>query len=67
MAVKRAKTRFECPICGRPFDSELSPAMPFCSRRCQQIDLARWLNEEYSAPWVGRDEEPKQEGETTDE
>jgi endogenous inhibitor of DNA gyrase (YacG/DUF329 family) len=41
--------------------------MPFCSRRCQQIDLARWLNEEYSAPWVGRDEEPKQEGETTDE
>lgn len=24
--------------------------MPFCSRRCQMIDLGRWLNEEISLP-----------------
>jgi len=23
------------------------PTRPFCSTRCQQIDLGRWLNEEY--------------------
>jgi uncharacterized protein len=39
-----------CPICEKQFDSAASPAMPFCSRRCQQIDLGRWLREVYSAP-----------------
>jgi endogenous inhibitor of DNA gyrase (YacG/DUF329 family) len=24
--------------------------MPFCSTRCQQIDLGRWLGERYSMP-----------------
>lgn len=24
--------------------------MPFCSARCQQVDLRRWLGEEYSLP-----------------
>jgi len=24
--------------------------MPFCSERCRQIDLGKWLNEEYSVP-----------------
>ncbi len=24
--------------------------MPFCSPRCQQIDLGRWLGERYSVP-----------------
>ena len=24
--------------------------MPFCSERCRQIDLGRWMNEEYSVP-----------------
>ncbi len=23
---------------------------PFCSTRCKQIDLGRWLNEEYTLP-----------------
>ena len=40
----------ECPICRRTviFDAlEQVPCRPFCSLRCQRIDLARWLNEEY--------------------
>ncbi len=36
-----------CPICGRPVDPATTPAMPFCSERCRQIDLARWLGERY--------------------
>jgi|GEM_PF-761760 len=39
-----------CPICGRPVDPATSPAMPFCSERCRQIDLARWLGERYRIP-----------------
>jgi endogenous inhibitor of DNA gyrase (YacG/DUF329 family) len=30
--------------------------MPFCSRRCQLIDLGRWLDEEHGLP-VESDEE----------
>jgi hypothetical protein len=36
-----------CPICGA------APAgryRPFCSARCADIDLARWLNESYRVP-----------------
>ncbi len=35
-----------CPVCGREFESEQSPALPFCSHRCRLIDLGRWLREE---------------------
>ena len=34
--------------------------MPFCSPRCRQIDLGRWLNEEISMPY---DREEDEEGE----
>ena len=36
-----------CSICDRAFDSEESPAMPFCSERCRLVDLGRWLEEGY--------------------
>jgi len=39
-----------CPICERQFAPAASPAMPFCSERCRQIDLGRWLREVYSVP-----------------
>lgn len=36
-----------CPICQRPAD----PAYrPFCSRRCADVDLARWLRGDYAIP-----------------
>ena len=43
----------KCPTCGKAFDSEQSEAMPFCSVRCQQIDLGRWLGEQYGLPHAG--------------
>jgi endogenous inhibitor of DNA gyrase (YacG/DUF329 family) len=36
-----------CPICGKP----AAPATrPFCSRRCADIDLHRWLSGSYAIP-----------------
>jgi endogenous inhibitor of DNA gyrase (YacG/DUF329 family) len=46
-----------CPTCGKQFDSEQTRAMPFCSERCRQIDLGRWLNEEIGLPLPSRSEE----------
>lgn len=46
-----------CPICEKQFDPAASPAMPFCSDRCRQIDLGRWLREKYSVPVERKDEE----------
>ncbi|MCL6501277.1 MAG: DNA gyrase inhibitor YacG [Pirellulales bacterium] len=45
-----------CPICQRQFEPEVSPARPFCSERCRQIDLGRWLSEAYVVP--GSEAEP---------
>ena len=36
-----------CPICNRPTDAEYRP---FCSRRCADIDLAKWLTGAYAIP-----------------
>jgi len=46
-----------CPVCNKPFEPEASEAMPFCSRRCQQIDLGRWLNEDYGVPLEPEDQQ----------
>ncbi|HZT25578.1 MAG TPA: DNA gyrase inhibitor YacG [Pseudolabrys sp.] len=36
-----------CPICGRPSERTFRP---FCSRRCADIDLNRWLSGVYAVP-----------------
>lgn len=36
-----------CPICGKPSTLE---ARPFCSKRCADVDLHRWLNDRYVIP-----------------
>lgn len=46
-----------CPVCKKDFLPESSPAPPFCSARCRQIDLGRWLGEDYSVPVDRHDEE----------
>ena len=42
----------KCPICGKVFSAGESPAMPFCSHRCRQMDLGRWLDEKHTLPHV---------------
>ena len=34
-----------CPICGKP---PVKAARPFCSKRCADLDLARWFNGTYA-------------------
>ncbi|NHB75363.1 DNA gyrase inhibitor YacG [Rhodobacter calidifons] len=42
-----------CPICGKP---AVPAYRPFCSRRCADIDLGRWLTESYRIPAESADE-----------
>jgi uncharacterized protein len=36
-----------CPICRKPASPEYRP---FCSRRCADVDLQRWLTGGYAVP-----------------
>ena len=36
-----------CPICGKP---TVADYRPFCSRRCADVDLQRWLSGRYAVP-----------------
>jgi endogenous inhibitor of DNA gyrase (YacG/DUF329 family) len=36
-----------CPLCGKPTDASFRP---FCSKRCADVDLHRWLSGVYSIP-----------------
>lgn len=42
-----------CPICKEPAQAEYRP---FCSRRCADIDLGRWMTGSYAVP--AQEEEP---------
>jgi endogenous inhibitor of DNA gyrase (YacG/DUF329 family) len=53
-SAKESKTATaKCPICGKPADAVLRP---FCSKRCADVDLHRWLSDRYVVP-VTEDEE----------
>ena len=41
-----------CPICAKP---AMDQFRPFCSKRCADVDLNRWLSGSYVVP--GREEE----------
>lgn len=45
-------SRRRCLICKKllPPAAEPGPYEPFCSRRCQLVDLGVWLEEGYSIP-----------------
>ncbi|SMR82700.1 hypothetical protein SAMN04488030_3065 [Aliiroseovarius halocynthiae] len=36
-----------CPICEKETDIKYRP---FCSKRCADVDLGRWLNGSYAVP-----------------
>jgi endogenous inhibitor of DNA gyrase (YacG/DUF329 family) len=50
-AVRPAKP---CPICGKPAGAA---SKPFCSERCRDVDLNRWLSGSYAIPTREGDEE----------
>jgi len=50
-----------CPICGKPV---VHRYRPFCSRRCADVDLNRWLSGVYVVP-VTDDEEENERRDTS--
>lgn len=38
-----------CPVCDKPVEPE-GRFRPFCSARCRQVDLGRWLAGDYAIP-----------------
>jgi uncharacterized protein len=53
-----------CPICRKP--AAVEQFRPFCSRRCANVDLNRWLSGVYAVPVKEEEDEdgaPRQEHE----
>lgn len=53
----------ECPICGK---TPVADYAPFCSKRCADVDLHRWLSGSYAIPAVEDDGDAEEEGESGD-
>jgi endogenous inhibitor of DNA gyrase (YacG/DUF329 family) len=50
---RESKQPARCAICGKPVDPAYKP---FCSKRCANVDLHRWLNSSYSIAGAPVDE-----------
>jgi endogenous inhibitor of DNA gyrase (YacG/DUF329 family) len=48
------KTAKACPICGK---AAVERHRPFCSRRCADVDLNRWLSGVYAVPAADDEEQ----------
>ena len=52
-----------CPTCGAPSQHD---NRPFCSKRCKDIDLGRWLRGSFRIPTEERPAEGTHEGEPSE-
>ena len=64
MEEKTSAVPQPCPICGKPRELRFRP---FCSRRCADVDLHRWLSGVYAVPAVeseddSSDDAPQERG-----
>ena len=46
-----------CPICARETNVKYRP---FCSRRCADVDLGRWITGKYAIPADAEEEDQRQ-------
>ena len=53
--VTALRPRRPCPECGKPSVRE---SYPFCSDRCRNVDLNRWLSGSYAIPVRDDEEDP---------
>ena len=56
--LRAVRMAAKCPVCSKQVATEYRP---FCSKRCADIDLGRWLKEGYR---VETDEAPMDEEES---
>jgi endogenous inhibitor of DNA gyrase (YacG/DUF329 family) len=54
------KSNRPCPICGKRRSDRYDP---FCSKRCADVDLHRWLKGSYVIPGANAEPEPGDEEE----
>lgn len=47
-----------CPICSKETDPKMRP---FCSKRCADLDLAKWLGDGYAIPGEPMPQDPEDE------
>ena len=52
----KSNKRGRCPTCGK---ATVESHRPFCSKRCADVDLARWLRGDYR---IATDERPQDDG-----
>ncbi len=52
--LARKTNAARCPICSKPVDVAFKP---FCSKRCADVDLNRWLSGVYVIPVKDTDDE----------
>ena len=50
-----------CPICGKPAQQKFRP---FCTQRCKDVDLHRWLTGGYAIQETGNQEADEDGGAT---
>lgn len=48
-----------CPVCKKPTEADYRP---FCSRRCADVDLNRWMSGTYAIPAAEPGEEDEEPG-----
>jgi len=56
----------QCPSCHKKAETHNNPWRPFCSERCQLIDLGMWLTGRYRMP-VHEDETEIRHNKDSDE
>ncbi len=47
--MSRMTSQPKCATCGKPAEPKFRP---FCSARCKDVDLHRWLSGRYAIPGV---------------
>jgi hypothetical protein len=62
--IDRKAAAPRCPLCGKPVDAAFKP---FCSKRCADIDLNRWLSGVYAVPLKEDDDEDGERPRDADE
>jgi endogenous inhibitor of DNA gyrase (YacG/DUF329 family) len=53
-AGRRKPSAKKCPVCGK---RATEASKPFCSERCRDVDLNRWLSGSYTIPGRPEDDE----------
>ncbi|WAJ27223.1 DNA gyrase inhibitor YacG [Antarcticirhabdus aurantiaca] len=57
--VTPLRPKRQCPECGRPSERAV---YPFCSVRCKDVDLHRWLTGSYVIPGEDAESPPSDDG-----